>query len=71
MLLGAHIRGRPAVQPGCELCLDFSQCNRSHISQIHTGLQKAQWLLKQSKKKGYYKVLGVACDADQHTMKKA
>ena len=35
------------------------------------GLQKAQLLLKQSKKKGYYKMLGMACDADQCTIKKA
>jgi DnaJ family protein C protein 3 len=34
-------------------------------------LQKAQKLLKQSKQKDYYKVLGVARDADQRTIKKA
>ena len=43
----------------------------THVPQIHMGLQKAQWLLKQSKKKGYCKVLGMARDADQHTIKKA
>ncbi|KAJ7775622.1 hypothetical protein DFH07DRAFT_901602 [Mycena maculata] len=34
-------------------------------------LQKAQRLLKQSKAKDYYKVLGVARDADERTIKKA
>ncbi|TFK53273.1 hypothetical protein OE88DRAFT_1625989 [Heliocybe sulcata] len=34
-------------------------------------LQKAQKLLKQSRQKDYYKVLGVARDADQKTIKKA
>ncbi|OJA12494.1 hypothetical protein AZE42_11885 [Rhizopogon vesiculosus] len=34
-------------------------------------LQKAQRLLKQSKQKDYYKVLGVARDADAKTIKKA
>ncbi|KAH7923197.1 hypothetical protein BV22DRAFT_1036661 [Leucogyrophana mollusca] len=34
-------------------------------------LQKAQRLLKQSKQKDYYKVLGVARDADPKTIKKA
>jgi DnaJ family protein C protein 3 len=34
-------------------------------------LQKAQRLLKQSRQKDYYKVLGVARDADEKTIKKA
>lgn len=34
-------------------------------------LQKAQRLLKQSRQKDYYKVLGVARDADERTIKKA
>lgn len=34
-------------------------------------LQKAQRLLKQSKRKDYYKVLGVSRDADSRTIKKA
>lgn len=38
---------------------------------IHIRLQKAQRLLKQSKSKNYYKVLGVARDADDRTIKKA
>jgi len=38
---------------------------------IHQRLQKAQQLLKQSKKKDYYKVLGVSRDADLKTIKKA
>ena len=38
---------------------------------IHQRLQKAQRLLKQSKKKDYYKVLGVSRDADLKTIKKA
>lgn len=39
--------------------------------QIHQRLQKAQKLLKLSKQKDYYKVLGVARDADTKTIKKA
>lgn len=38
---------------------------------IHGRLQKAQRLLKQAKKKDYYKVLGVSRDADTKTIKKA
>ncbi|KAG6847927.1 hypothetical protein H0H93_004826 [Arthromyces matolae] len=38
---------------------------------IHSRLQRAQKLLKQSKQKDYYKVLGVARDADEKTIKKA
>ncbi|KAF9530873.1 hypothetical protein CPB83DRAFT_868305 [Crepidotus variabilis] len=38
---------------------------------IHQRLVKAQKLLKQSKQKDYYKVLGVARDADAKTIKKA
>ena len=39
--------------------------------QIQQRLQHAQKLLKQSKQKDYYKILGVARDADQKTIKKA
>ncbi|KDQ49833.1 hypothetical protein JAAARDRAFT_42539 [Jaapia argillacea MUCL 33604] len=38
---------------------------------VHQRLQRAQKLLKQSKQKDYYKVLGVARDADEKTIKKA
>lgn len=38
---------------------------------IHARLQKAQQRLKISKTKDYYKVLGVARDADEQTIKKA
>ncbi|KAG6877675.1 hypothetical protein C0992_009500 [Termitomyces sp. T32_za158] len=38
---------------------------------IHSRLQRAQKLLKQSKQKDYYKVLGVSRDADDRTIKKA
>ncbi|OCH93226.1 hypothetical protein OBBRIDRAFT_790394 [Obba rivulosa] len=39
--------------------------------EIHERLQKARKLLKQSRQKDYYKVLGVARDADAKTIKKA
>jgi DnaJ homolog subfamily C member 3 len=39
--------------------------------QLLARLQKAQRLLKQSRQKDYYKVLGVARDADAKTIKKA
>jgi DnaJ family protein C protein 3 len=38
---------------------------------VYSRLNKAQRLLKQSKQKDYYKVLGVARDADERTIKKA
>ncbi|KAF5309268.1 hypothetical protein D9619_012758 [Psilocybe cf. subviscida] len=38
---------------------------------IHQRLQKAQKLLKQSKQKDYYKIVGVSRDADARTIKKA
>jgi DnaJ homolog subfamily C member 3 len=41
------------------------------LSQVLQRLQKAQRLLKQSTQKDYYKVLGVARDADAKTIKKA
>lgn len=41
------------------------------VLQVHQRLQKAHRLLKQSKKKDYYKVVGVARDADLRTIKKA
>ena len=40
-------------------------------AQVLLKLQKAQKLLKQSRQKDYYKVLGVARDADAKTIKKA
>ncbi|KIJ33171.1 hypothetical protein M422DRAFT_183590, partial [Sphaerobolus stellatus SS14] len=48
----------------------FEAGGRSN-SDVHQRLQKAQRLLKQSKKKDYYKVIGVARDADARTIKKA
>lgn len=39
--------------------------------QILNRLQRAQKLLKVSKQKDYYKVLGVSRDADERTIKKA
>ncbi|KAF8901525.1 co-chaperone [Gymnopilus junonius] len=38
---------------------------------IHERLQRAQRVLKQSKQKDYYKVVGVSRDADEKTIKKA
>ncbi|BGP47093.1 hypothetical protein JCM10450v2_002945 [Rhodotorula kratochvilovae] len=38
---------------------------------VHERLQKAQRLLKQSKSKDYYKILGVSRDADDKTIKRA
>lgn len=40
-------------------------------SEIQSLLQKAQALLKRSKQKDYYKVLGVSRDADDRTIKRA
>lgn len=38
---------------------------------IYQRLGKAQKMVKQSKQKDYYKVVGVARDADERTIKKA
>jgi len=48
----------------------FEASGRSN-QEIHQSLEKARRLLKQSKKKDYYKVLGVSHDAVQKTIKKA
>ncbi|KAL2009252.1 hypothetical protein VTN00DRAFT_7446 [Thermoascus crustaceus] len=43
----------------------------SNSNEVQTLLQKAQALLKRSKQKDYYKVLGVNRDADERTIKRA
>ena len=48
-----------------------SEVSQSSGQKIRSRLAKAQKLLKQSKSKDYYKVLGVSRDADQRTIKKA
>ncbi|PPQ88888.1 hypothetical protein CVT25_009123 [Psilocybe cyanescens] len=48
----------------------FESSGRSD-REIHQRLQKAQKLLKQSKQKDYYKIIGVSRDADAKTIKKA
>ncbi|KAG8898217.1 hypothetical protein FRB99_007594, partial [Tulasnella sp. 403] len=48
----------------------FEASGRSS-QEVHAKLQKAHRLLKQSKQKDYYKVLGVARDADGRAIKKA
>jgi DnaJ family protein C protein 3 len=49
----------------------FEAEGRQQGSELHQKLARAQRLLKQSKAKDYYKVLGVSRDADQRTIKKA
>lgn len=49
----------------------FEAEGRSQGSELHQRLSRAQRLLKQSKAKDYYKVINVARDADQRTIKKA
>ncbi|KAG6884252.1 hypothetical protein C0993_012784 [Termitomyces sp. T159_Od127] len=56
-----------AVQVLAKAFEKSGQSNRD----IHARLQRAQKLLKQSKQKDYYKVLGVSRDADDRTIKKA
>ncbi|GAA5837567.1 hypothetical protein JCM3766R1_006847 [Sporobolomyces carnicolor] len=48
----------------------FEKTGRSD-REVLSRLQKAQRLLKQSKQKDYYKILGVARDADAKTIKRA
>lgn len=45
--------------------------HHQHSQEAQTLLQKAQALLKRSKQKDYYKVLGVSRDADERTIKRA
>lgn len=51
----------------------LSKAKEHHASSedAQTLLQKAQVLLKRSKKKDYYKVLGISRDADERTVKRA
>ncbi|KAJ5469445.1 hypothetical protein N7539_009063 [Penicillium diatomitis] len=51
--------------------LNTAREHHPHSQEIQTLLQKAQALLKRSKQKDYYKVLGVSRDADERTIKRA
>ena len=51
--------------------LEHAQEIHGRTQQSETLLQKAHTLLKRSKTKDYYKVLGVANDADDRTIKKS
>ncbi|KAF3403809.1 DnaJ subfamily C member 3 [Penicillium rolfsii] len=51
--------------------LNTAREHHPHAQEIPTLLQKAQALLKRSKQKDYYKVLGVSRDADERTIKRA
>lgn len=55
------------------LCTKYTLSNHGLLPspKIAGKLQKAQRLLKQSKQKDYYKVLGVSRDADTRTIRKA
>ncbi|KAF1949787.1 TPR-like protein [Byssothecium circinans] len=51
--------------------LEHAKEHHQQHQKIHELLQKAQTLLKRSKQKDYYKVLGVDRDADERQIKKA
>lgn len=51
--------------------LNAAKEHHPHSQEVHSLLQKAQALLKRSKQKDYYKVLGVSRDADDRTIKRA
>ena len=51
--------------------LNSAKEHHSSSQHVQSLLQKAHTLLKRSKTKDYYKVLGVATDADDRTIKKA
>lgn len=51
--------------------LNTAKEHHPHSQEISSLLQKAQALLKRSKQKDYYKVLGVSRDADDRTIKRA
>ncbi|KAJ5594548.1 uncharacterized protein N7459_000756 [Penicillium hispanicum] len=51
--------------------LNAAKEHHPHSQDVQSLLQKAQTLLKRSKQKDYYKVLGVSRDADDRTIKRA
>ncbi|KAJ5288469.1 hypothetical protein N7478_001499 [Penicillium angulare] len=51
--------------------LNTAKEHHPHSQEIQSLIQKAQALLKRSKQKDYYKVLGVSRDADERTIKRA
>lgn len=51
--------------------LNKAKEHHSGSQEVQSLLQKAQVLLKRSKQKDYYKVLGVSRDADDRTIKRA
>ncbi|KAJ5885318.1 hypothetical protein N7495_009828 [Penicillium taxi] len=51
--------------------LNTAKEHHPHSQGVQSLLQKAQVLLKRSKQKDYYKVLGVSRDADDRTIKRA
>lgn len=51
--------------------LNSAKEHHSGTQQVQTLLQKAQMLLKRSKQKDYYKVLGVDRESDSQTIKRA
>ncbi|OOQ86867.1 DnaJ and TPR domain protein [Penicillium brasilianum] len=51
--------------------LNTAREHHPHAQEVQSLLQKAQALLKRSKQKDYYKVLGVSRDADERTIKRA
>ncbi|KAJ5819671.1 hypothetical protein N7474_005262 [Penicillium riverlandense] len=51
--------------------LNTAKEHHGHSQEVQSLLQKAHTLLKRSKQKDYYKVLGVSRDADERTIKKA
>lgn len=56
----------PAIQT-----LQFAKDHHQGSREVQEMLQKAHTLLKRSKQKDYYKVLGVSRDADERTIKRA
>ncbi|KAJ5966010.1 hypothetical protein N7481_012724 [Penicillium waksmanii] len=51
--------------------LSSAKEHHPHSQEVQTLLQKAHALLKRSKQKDYYKVLGISRDADDRTLKRA
>lgn len=51
--------------------LNTAKEHHPHSQEVQSLLQKAHALLKRSKQKDYYKVLGVSRDADDRTIKRA
>lgn len=74
-LQGLLFKGQTAIDEekfeDAQRVLNTAKEHHGNSKDVQDLLQKAEVLLKRSKKKDYYKVLGVSRDADERTVKRA